>query len=98
VTALLRPRTGERSRNPSRRNVAEFSIRDAGHDDAQYPSEAALRNNGIDPGVSEPAQITFTAALTAAAISLAATGSLDYAWSSYSAAFDSGRFVDAKRK
>jgi hypothetical protein len=78
--------------------VAEFSIRNAGHDDGQYPSDTALQNGGIDPGVSEEAQITFTAALTAAALSLAATGSVDYAWQSYSAAFDSAKFVDAKRK
>jgi dienelactone hydrolase len=78
--------------------VAEFSIRNAGHDDGQYPSETALRNNGIDPGVNEEAQITFTAALTAAALSLASTGSMDYAWQSYTVHFDSGRFIDAKRK
>jgi hypothetical protein len=38
------------------------------------------------------------AALTSAAFSLAATGALDYAWTSYSGAVDTGKFFNARRK
>ena len=71
-----------------RSGIAEISIRDAAHEDAQYPAE---------PGYgTEEQQITFAAALTASAFSLAATGSFDYAWASFGA--DHARFLGAHRK
>ena len=81
-----------------RSGVAEISIRDAAHEDAQYPSEFSLQNFGIDPYTTEELQITFMAALTSAAFSLAATGALDYAWTSYRGAVDTGKFFNARRK
>jgi pimeloyl-ACP methyl ester carboxylesterase len=78
--------------------IGEVSIRDAAHEDAQYPSEASLQNFGIDPATSEELQITFAAALTAAAVSLSATGTFDYAWKSFAGMLESGKFFNARRK
>jgi len=47
---------------------------------------------------TEKAQITFVSALTASAFGLAATGSIDYAWSSFENAFKSCIFFNARRK
>jgi len=81
-----------------RRGVAEVSIRDAVHEDAQYPSEAALNNGGVDPDVTEELQVTFVSAITAAAISVSATGAFDYAWRSFARALQDGRLFDPKKK
>ena len=81
-----------------RSGVAEVSIRDATHEDGQYPSEYSLRHYGTDPYTTEEAQITFAAALTAAALSLASTGGLDYAWTSYAPVLQNGKLYNGKRK
>jgi len=47
---------------------------------------------------SEEAQISFVAALTASAFSLAATGSIDYAWTSFDDGVKKGVFFNARRK
>jgi pimeloyl-ACP methyl ester carboxylesterase len=78
--------------------IAEISIRDAVHEDAQYPTERTVRGFEDGPLDTEEAQITFVAALTAAAFSLSATGTLDYAWSSFEGVFATGRFFNARRK
>ena len=78
--------------------VAEISIRDAVHEDAQYPTERTLRGFEDGPLDTEEAQITFVSALTAAAFSLSATGALDYAWASFEDVFATGRFFNARRK
>jgi pimeloyl-ACP methyl ester carboxylesterase len=80
-----------------RSGIAEVSIRDAAHEDAQYPSEFALRNFGIDPHTTEELQITFVSALTSAAVSLSSTGTFDYAWTSFGAV-KNGKFFNARRK
>ena len=77
-----------------RTGIGEVSIRDATHEDAQYPSELF----GIDPFDSEAMQITFVSALTSAAFSLAATGKFDYAWASFGDALAKGRFFNARKK
>ena len=81
-----------------RSGIGEVSIRDATHEDAQYPSEYALQHYGSDPYTNEESQITFTSALTATALSLAATGGLDYAWTSFDPGLKNGKFFNAKRK
>jgi pimeloyl-ACP methyl ester carboxylesterase len=81
-----------------RSGVAEISIRDAAHEDAQYPSEASLHNFGFDPDTTEEMQITFVSALTSAAISLSSTGTFDYAWTSFGVAFENGKFFNPRRK
>lgn len=78
--------------------VAEISVKNATHEDAQYPSEDALQNGGVDPDVTEALQITFVSAITATAFSLAATRTLDFAWAGFRAGLDSGRLVNANRK
>ena len=78
--------------------VGEVSIRDAVHEDAQYPSERTLRAFEEKPMESEEAQITFVSALTAAAFSLAATGNIDYAWSSFDDGVKKGVFFNPRRK
>lgn len=70
--------------------VAEVSIRDAVHEDAQFPLE--------DASPREASQLTFVSALTAAAFSVASTGNFDYAWASLKDGLASGRFMNAKRK
>jgi pimeloyl-ACP methyl ester carboxylesterase len=81
-----------------RGRVAEISIKDATHEDAQFPSESAIRNFGFDPYTSEEAQMSFVSALTAAAVSLSTTGEFEYAWTSFGGAFNNGRFFNARRK
>jgi pimeloyl-ACP methyl ester carboxylesterase len=81
-----------------RSGVGEVSIRDATHEDAQYPSEHAVQNFGLDPHTTEELQVTFAAALTSAAVSLSATGAFDYAWTSFGPVLASGKFFDAKKK
>ena len=78
--------------------VGEISIRDAIHEDAQYPTERTLRDFKDHPLATEEAQITFVSALTAAAFDLSATGGIDYAWASFGDAFRSGMFFNARRK
>jgi pimeloyl-ACP methyl ester carboxylesterase len=81
-----------------RSGIAEVSIRDAAHEDAQYPSEFALQNFGNDPHTTEAMQVTFVSALTSAAMSLFATGTFDYAWTSFGAVLENGKFFNPKRK
>jgi len=78
-----------------RSGIAEVSIRDATHEDAQYPAELPLQIFG---STTEELQITFVSALTSAAFSLAYTGKFDYAWTSFGDAFDNGKLVNAKKK
>jgi pimeloyl-ACP methyl ester carboxylesterase len=81
-----------------RGRIAEVSIKDATHEDAQYPSEYALRNLGFDPYTTEEAQKSFVSALTSAAISLSTSGTFDYAWTTFAPAFTDGRFFNQRRK
>lgn len=81
-----------------RSGIAEVSIKDATHEDAQYPSEYSLRNGGSDPHTNEESQIAFVSALTAAAFSLSATGTFDYAWTSFGPVFQNGKFFNARKK
>ena len=81
-----------------RGGIGEVSIRDATHEDAQYPSESALHNFGVDPHTTEALQITFVSAITSAALSLSATGTLDYAWTSFGTALGNGRLFNARKK
>ena len=78
--------------------VAEVSIKDAVHEDAQYPTEHPLRAPADGPIATEESQITFVSALTAAAFSLSATGTFEYAWDSFGDVFRNGRFFNARRK
>lgn len=75
------------------RNVAEISVRDAGHDDGEFPMEPRAGSMA-----TETHQITFVAALTAAAFSLATTGRLDYAWASYAPGLRNGTLIHGTRK
>src|SRR4029079_10366074 len=78
--------------------IGEISIKDAVHEDAQYPPEHPLHPPADGPIATEESQVTFVSALTSAAFSLGATGGFDYAWTSFGGAFDSGRFFNARRK
>jgi pimeloyl-ACP methyl ester carboxylesterase len=81
-----------------RSGIAEVSIRDASHEDAQFPLEPAPREPGTDSSATEELQITFVSALTSAAFSLAHTGNFDYAWTSFGDAIENGKFFDALKK
>ena len=78
--------------------IGEISIRDTLHEDAQYPNQYTLRVFQDQPDDTEEAQIAFVSALTASAFGLAATGSLDYAWTSFENAIQNGIFFNARRK
>jgi len=78
-----------------RSGIAEVSIRDATHEDAQYPAELPLQ---LFESTTEELQITFVSALTSAAFSLAHTGKFDYAWTSFGNAIDNGKLINAKKK
>jgi hypothetical protein len=80
-----------------RSGIAEVSIRDASHEDAQFPLEPAPQEPGTDPATEE-LQITFVSALTSAAFSLAHTGNVDFAWTSFSDAIKDGKFFDVLKK
>lgn len=73
-----------------RRGITEISIRDAMHEDAQYPSHTGQ--------TTEAQQISFVSAIVASSISLLTTGKFDYAWDSFDEAIQSGRFFNARRK
>lgn len=81
-----------------RAGVAELSIKDATHDDAQWPSEQSLQFVSADTSATEASQIAFVSAITSAALSLSYTGKFDYAWASFGEAFESGRFFNPRRK
>jgi alpha-beta hydrolase superfamily lysophospholipase len=78
-----------------RKNIVEFTIPDATHDDAQFPLDAP---DDPDSTATDEMQITFVSILTSAALSLAYTGNLDYAWRSFADGIASGRFSNAVRK
>jgi len=78
--------------------IGEVSIRDAVHEDAQYPTERTRHAFEDGPLHTEAAQIAFVSALTASAFSITATGSTDYAWTSFGGAIDKGVFFNARRK
>ena len=71
-------------------HIAEVSIKNATHEDAQFPSRFAHS--------TEELQITFVSALTSAAFSLSVTGRLDYAWASFSDGLENGKFFNARKK
>ena len=73
-----------------RSGIAEVSIKDATHEDAQYPSASGV--------TTEELQITFVSALTSAALSLSSTGKFDYAWTSFRDAFANGKLINARKK
>jgi dienelactone hydrolase len=79
-------------------DVVEVSIKDATHEDAQFPSETSLQNAGIDAETTEELQITFVSGITATAFSLSATRTLDYAWASLREMVDSGKMFNPKKK
>ena len=81
-----------------RSGIAEVSIRDASHEDAQFPLEPAPQEPGTDPIATVELQITFVSALTAAAFSLAHTGNFDFAWTSFGDAIAKGKFFDVLKK
>ena len=81
-----------------RRNVFEISMRDASHEDGQYPSQSVVDGAGVDSYVTEEGQVTFVSALTASVLSLSSTGSFQQAWRSFDEGLKSGRFADPKQK
>jgi pimeloyl-ACP methyl ester carboxylesterase len=77
--------------------VAEISIRDATHEDAQYPVLHASSTSN-DPLATEEAQLAFVSALTAAAFSLTATGGIGYAWDSFESGQMNGTLFNGRKK
>jgi pimeloyl-ACP methyl ester carboxylesterase len=73
-----------------RRRVAEVSVKDAVHEDAQFPADTGQ--------ATEELQITFIGAVTLASFSLALTRQFDYAWTNFREELASGRLVKARKK
>src|SRR5262245_4674153 len=78
-----------------RKGIAEISITESHHDDAQFALDAPFDPESTS---TEEHQVTFVSALTAAALSLAWTGNFDYAWRSFIDGLASGKFSNAMRK
>jgi pimeloyl-ACP methyl ester carboxylesterase len=81
-----------------RGDVAELSIRDTEHEDAEYPAGDGGQGAAGDGDDRQEYRMAFVTALTSGAISLSATGRFDYAWESFAPAFSSGKFFNAKKK
>jgi dienelactone hydrolase len=79
-------------------SVGEISIRDTVHEDAQYPTGRTAHTFDEGPDETDEAQIAFVSALTASAFALAATGAIDFAWSSFEKDVEKGTFFNARRK
>jgi pimeloyl-ACP methyl ester carboxylesterase len=73
-----------------RGRVAELSITDASHEDAQFPAEGG--------NTTEAVQITFAAAITSASFSLALTRRFEQAWASFQEDFRNGKFIRGRNK
>jgi pimeloyl-ACP methyl ester carboxylesterase len=78
--------------------VAEISVTNAHHEDAQFPMLDGMPGAGTYSYATEEHQITFVSALTAAALSLALTGKLDFAWATYMEGVKGGKLHDALRR
>ena len=70
--------------------VFEVSVKDAAHEDGQFPAPLGYGN--------EAQQLTFVSAITAAAISLSALGNYDFAWASFKEPLEKGTLFNAKKK
>lgn len=81
-----------------RSGISEVSIKDAVHEDAEYPAELPMQLFSSESSATETLQITFVSALTSAAFSLASTGKFDYAWTSFGDAIKNGSMINAKKK
>lgn len=79
-------------------NIVRVSIANASHEDAQFPILPVVQSADSDTAPVEELQITFTSALTAAALSLGLTGRSDYAWEGFAEGVKSGRLFDPMRK
>ena len=75
-----------------------MSIRNATHEDAQFPAERSLHDLKNEKMPADDSQIAFVSALTSAAFSLSSTGGLDFAWSSFGGSLGNGKFINARRK
>lgn len=73
-----------------RNGVAEVSITDASHEDAQFPADGAQ--------TTEALQITFASAITSAAFSLSLTRRLDHVWGSFQDDFNNGKLLKGSKK
>lgn len=73
-----------------RRGIAEVSVADAVHEDAQFPAD--------DAQTTEALQITFAGAIAAASYSLALTGRFDYAWASFQDDLKNGKLIKSRKK
>ncbi len=70
--------------------VAEVSVKDATHEDAQFPSGVST--------TTEALQITFAGALAVAALSMHMSGGFEFAWASFEPDVRSGRLLNPRKK
>ncbi len=79
-------------------NVVELSVKNATHNDAQYPDSFSIGKLFGANWTSGERQERFAAAITASAFSIAATGGTDYVWNAVQPELKRGTFIKAKRK
>jgi hypothetical protein len=76
--------------------VSEVSVKNATHADAEFPSRSATHNFGVE--TNEDHQVTFAAALTAAALSLATDRTFNYAWVIFDRDIRDGTLINPRKK
>jgi hypothetical protein len=74
----------------ARGGAGEVSIKDAAHEDAQFPAPLGYG--------TEAQQLAFVSALTATAVSLSALGNYDFAWASFKEPLEKGALFNARKK
>lgn len=79
-------------------NIVELSVKNATHNDAQYPDSFTFSKLFGANWTSAERQERFAAAITASAFSIAATGGTDFMWNAVQPALKRGNFIKAKRK
>lgn len=85
--------------NRIQRNVAEISIKDSTHNDAQFPNQFSwLQSLGLDHSPEESRQNLFAAAMVSLVMSYTVSGSWTSAWPILKASTDKGKLFEPKRK
>ena len=82
-----------------KKNIAEISVKDATHNDAQYPGQFMVGDVlGITHSTSGSRQRLFSAAILASVISLNLNGDYEYAWSAFKPLVAQGLMIHPQKK
>ena len=82
-----------------KKNIAEISVKDATHNDAQYPEQFVLSEYiGLTKSPSGMRQRLFSSAILTSVMSLNLGGDADYAWSAFKPLVAQGLLIHPQRK